>query len=187
MWRTILSLTSIAFFCLPARAQQKAEKPSVELFFGYSQARAIKAGGNAPLAPGYSFSAAFNRNAWLGFVIDVGHQYGGESVVTPVGEFKSRETVRTFLFGPRVSYRGSRTFTPFAHFLIGGATDRLTGSLGPISISTNRDSLVLAAGGGLDVRLRKGVVIRGAQLDYMRFGADGPARVRFSAGVVFRF
>ena len=96
----------------------------------------------------------------------------------------------TYLVGPRLTYRGSGGFEPFAEALFGGmnASASISGS-----VSGSSNAFAMAIGGGADYKVTKSVAIRLVQFDYLytKFNL-GPAsqhqnNVRIQAGIVFRF
>lgn len=123
---------------------------------------------------------------WLGAVADFGAGYGTDNhpftVDTCVNScpFQGNSVRRyTYLFGPRVSIAAGR-FTPFAHFLLGGAHESVRGA--------PDNSFATAVGGGLDYRLIHGLGWR-LQLDnlHTNFFSVGANQLRYSTGMSLRF
>lgn len=123
---------------------------------------------------------------WLGAVADFGAGYGSDNrAFTPLTcatpcPFEGNSVRRyTYLFGPRVSIPAGR-FTPFAHFLLGGAHANIRGD--------TDTSFATAVGGGLDYRLIHGLAWR-MQLDnlHTNFFSIGENSLRYSTGVDLRF
>lgn len=184
-----------------ARAQtlgtsdETASTPKLEIFGGYSYMNAnIVISGPRVSLNGASGSVAHNFNKCIGAVADFG-VYGQGNVAA-----ESRSlTVSSFLFGPRVSWRG-HNFVPFAQVLLGAghATGTLyTTSLGngtaPLGASSG---FMLTAGGGVDWKLRPTIAIRIIQTEYMysQFlnvaaspDSNRQNNIRISTGVVFSF
>jgi outer membrane immunogenic protein len=101
-------------------------------------------------------------------------------------------TFTSYLFGPRYGRRVSRRVVPFGQVLFGGT--HAGGALAPGSsgIAGSPNTFAMAAGGGVDVEVRRRLAIRLAELDYFltRFDNavnDHQNNFRFSAGVAFRF
>jgi len=176
-------------------ASGETATPKLEVFGGYSYMNAnIVISGNRFSLNGASGSVAYNFNKWIGAVGDFG-VYGQSNVAS-----QSRSlTVSSFLFGPRVSLRDGK-WIPFAQVLLGAghATGTLyTTSLGNGTAPLGANSgFMLAAGGGVDWKLRPTIGIRVAQLEYMysQFlnAAASPDtnrqnNLRISTGVVFSF
>jgi hypothetical protein len=133
---------------------------------------------------GASGSVAYNVNSWVGVVGDFGVSHAGNLNSTGLDL-----TITSYLFGPRVSYRRHKKFTPFAQLLFGGAHQ--SGSLIAASPGSTNE-FAMAVGGGLDVSLFRYVSLRPVQLEYLRTGFSngingGQNNFRFSAGIVLRF
>src|SRR5262249_20770525 len=121
--------------------------------------------------------------------------FPGAPVVIVIPELDT--TVRTFLFGPRVSYR-HRYVTAFGHVLLGGANSKLRDEKGTSGFEESNTEFAMAIGGGLDVNVAKHFAIRAAQFDYVPIHSDVNRRVgggtsswlhnvRFQVGGVFKF
>lgn len=201
----------LAISLLFAGAAMAQETPIVELFGGYTFIHENLGSGGLPTIPGVTLPArttvtsninggsgslAYNVNNWFGMVAD----FGGSGISTfhasGVGDLDVSSTLLTYLFGPRISYRKNKTFTPFAQVLVGGAhiTDVSTHG---VTIAKAENGFAMTAGGGLDWNVNKRFAVRLAQVEYLltRFtdpfsltGASGTQNnVRVSAGVVIRF
>jgi hypothetical protein len=179
----------------PSASQDSTSTPKLEVFGGYSFMNAnIVISGTRFSLNGASGSVAYNFNKWLGAVGDFG-VYG---VPNAASETRSL-TVSSFIFGPRVSWRG-HNFVPFAQVLLGGghATGTLyTTSLGNGSAPLGANSgFMFTAGAGVDYKFKPDIGIRIIQTEYMysQFlnaagGSNGNHQnsLRISAGVVFSF
>jgi len=144
---------------------------------------------------GGSASLAYNLNNWFGLAAD----FGGSAItrvdLSGLPSVDVSSTLFTYLFGPRFSYRGNKTFTPFAQVLVGGAHITDVTSAGA-TLAKGENAFAMAVGGGLDWNVTKLVAIRVGQVEYVltRFsapfslmGAPGTQNsVRVSAGVVFK-
>ncbi len=176
-----LLLGMVFLLGLSAAAQNP---PKADVFFGYSYVRANPHTFGAPAfnLHGGSTSVALNPTSRFGVVGDFGGYHVGTIDGTPVDS-----NVYTYLFGPRLSYRGK--VTPFAQVLFGGA--HATGSA--LGTSGSRNTFAMTAGGGLDVNATNHVAIRLVQTEYLltRFPETGPRvnqnNLRLSTGIVFRF
>jgi len=99
--------------------------------------------------------------------------------------------ITTYLFGPRVTYRGSRRISPFAHVLFGTAR---TGS-GVFATSNSHTSFATAFGAGVDWNVRDRFSIRPLQFDYLlthfpevtNGNNQTQNNLRVSTGIVFHF
>jgi len=182
--------------------------PRVELFLGYSHfgtdSTDATAGNRMVGLNGGSASIAFNIWRDLGLVVDFGGYAANRLQLTGTGDNQpsvsdASGTVFSYLAGPRLSFRNSSHFTPFAQALFG------TVRAGDVTVSNcagsscvplpAQDSFSLAAGGGLDIGLSRHVSIRAVQAEYVmtRFpdvntGASASQNdLRLSSGLLFRF
>lgn len=168
----------------------------IEVYGGYSFAAKDFSGGmlsngDTTLNRGWNASANIRLNPFSQFVADFGGYYlPGRGCNYGVSSCSS--SVQTLLFGPQLSLRLRRPkFTPFAHALFGAAL--ASQSHLPPSLISNH-SLMLALGGGLDIRLNRFLGVRG-QADYLRTRfTNGDNQITFqnnnariSAGVLVRF
>jgi hypothetical protein len=183
------------------------EYPRVEWFLGYSFWRAM------PTSPtnrmgylhGGSTSVAINVNKYLGIVADFGGYANSKvTLFTPTAgrTVDSDGTAYTYMFGPRISFRGDR-FTPFFHVLFGGAYASavdITGCTGsPICTPLgSNNAFATMFGAGLDIKINRHIAIRLFQGDFLLTNFNFPLatggqlqgwqkNVRFSSGVVLRF
>jgi opacity protein-like surface antigen len=100
--------------------------PKVEWFLGYSFWRATPTAleNRMGYLHGGSTSVAYNFNRYVGLVADFGgYDNSRVTLFTPTTKatFNSDGSAYTYLFGPRVSFRGHERFTPFFQVLLGGA------------------------------------------------------------------
>lgn len=185
-----------------------SEFPRAELFLGYSRFGT----GSTDTVPGNrmvglnggSASIAFNFNRYLGLVADFGGYDDSQLQLTGNGAneplvVNASGTAYTYLFGPRLSYRNSTRFTPFAQVLAGGvhASDvTISGCSGPeCTPLPAQNAFAMTAGGGLDIRLTRHFSIRAVQAEYMmtRFaevptgGSSSQNDLRLSSGLVYGF
>jgi outer membrane protein OmpA-like peptidoglycan-associated protein len=190
----------------PYASGQYMGAPRVELFVGYSYLRALPApttGNRLMWMNGGSTSLALNFNRYLGIVGDFGaytnsqmrFQGGYWSTVDVdnpnVGAF-------SYLFGPRISFRSHSRVTPFVQALFGemhANEVRLSNCTFSCTFLPSEDTFAWAAGGGLDIRVRRHFAIRLIQAEYLmtRFpdystGLTASQNdMRLSSGIVFRF
>jgi outer membrane protein OmpA-like peptidoglycan-associated protein/opacity protein-like surface antigen len=182
--------------------------PKVELFLGYSYVRAVPtyaAGNRLVDLNGGSASVAYNFNRYLGIVADVGGYDDSKTRLsatgtTPAIDVNSSGTVYSYLFGPRISFRGNRRLTPFAQALFGEvrASD-VTLSSGCTGVGCTvlpeESKFGFTAGGGLDYRIHRHFALRLIQAEYLmtNFDAHDTGKsasqndMRLSSGIVFRF
>ena len=152
------------FVCLVSLMGFTQETPKPEVFGGYQYTR-FDGGANGN---GFNGQATMYINKWLGVSGDFGASYatGGLKYYTYTG-------------GPVVStHKGN--FSPFAHFLIGGA--RASDSVSGIN------GLAMMPGGGVDMG-RNQLAVRLVQFDWLinRFsGITSKNNARISTGLLFR-
>jgi opacity protein-like surface antigen len=206
--KTICLLALGSLFGISAYAQEgpKADLTISYSFLRYNSAQTIPAftanGGIATF--GWNFSNHIAMEAELG-----GYHNGN------VHDYQFDTTTFSYLFGPRISYGRSKRFDPYIHVLFGGqnaSTSIAAGSIlvvnphatlsnGRYSQSTN--TWAMAAGGGIDFKLSRGITLRPAQIDYYltRFeainvtepvGTTNPSarnqnNFRYAAGIQFTF
>lgn len=172
------------------------DKPQVEIFGGYSHF--WMPSGFAPTfgfdyttertsLNGWNAAATGNLNRWVGIDADFGGYYGNATAVNThyfTVHYVRDFNVRTYLFGPRFSYRGNHRLTLFFHALFG----KVVLARAPVNNSPE-SSFCQAYGGGLDINLAHHVGIRAMQADYVRSSLSyaGENNVRLSAGLVIRF
>jgi opacity protein-like surface antigen len=173
MRRILFAASLLLLLSVAAMAQ---ETPRVELFGGYSYA-----GGNFH---GWNASVTGNLNRWFGVTAD----FSGYNGVSREPNFEEKQSVQTYMFGPKFSVRRKRV-TTFAYALFGGARINSRATVFGQRFFASDTGSSLALGGGLDVRLNDRIAIRAFQIDYLRTNLFGEAnnRGRLSFGVVFRF
>ena len=185
--RLIVSLIAlVTVFGLSAKAQ---ELPKVDVAVNYSYFRAM------PAAPGFndfnlhggSASAAYNFRDWLSGVAD----FGGYQVGSNNNGVSVDDHLLTYLFGPRITYRGHRRLSPFAQVLVGGAR---AGS-GVFATSNSHTAFASAFGVGVDWNVKDRFSIRPLQFDYLlthlpeisNGNNQTQNNLRVSTGIVFHF
>jgi hypothetical protein len=179
-------------FAMPSRAQR------IELLGGYTFVRAPVTFSQTPqgacVITGCTTTFTthdLNLNGW-----NVG---GAFKVLGPLalkadfadtsGSFQGANThLKTYLIGPQLRFPGP--ISPFAHFLIGGAHESTTSSIGPlITASPTRNAFATTLGGGLDLKVLPFISLRPIQIDYLltHFNSNTQNQFRYSAGIVLRF
>lgn len=188
------------------------DTPKVEIFLGYSHlgtfSNDVVDGNRIVGMNGGSASIAYNFNRWIGLVADVGGYDDSQLVLTGSGvnqplTVDSSGKAYTYLFGPRLSYRNTSRFTPFAQVLVGGIhagevdASGCTGTPDCVALPT-QDAFAGAIGAGLDFRLSRHFSLRPIQAEYLMtrfavvgYGSPGTATtqndLRLSSGIVFAF
>ena len=152
---------------------------------------------------GYGLGAQWNLSKYLGLAGEFTSNHGASgpvSIFVPGAIIVIPDldtTIRTFVAGPRVSYR-AKPVTVFGHFLLGGANSKLRDEKGTSGFEESNTEFAMVIGGGLDVNLGKHYAIRAAQFDYVPIHTDINARVgggtsswlhntRYQVGFVFKF
>lgn len=161
----------IGLFAVSAMA---ADYPKAEVFGGYQFTR-MEGGFNAN---GWNFAVNGNLNEWLGITADFGAAY------------KTVDGVKlnnyTYTFGPVISLRANKAYTPFVHALIGG--DHASAAISGVGASAN--GYAIMAGGGVDLNFGGHLAFRAVQADWLLTHGNGSTsskNFRISTGVVFRF
>lgn len=169
LWVT--GLLAMFGFAMPARAQDEMAK--AELYVGYDYLR-VNSGGTAFNFNGGSGEFAYNANNWLGIIGDLGGYYTSNGL---------RAGLFSYVFGPRINFRGHGKVTPFLQVLFGGA--RSIDSSPP-------NAFAMTARGGIDFQISERFAIRPIQAEYMLTNfTDGASNrqsnFRYGAGIVIRF
>jgi opacity protein-like surface antigen len=217
--KTLRVSCMLALCLLFAGVAAAQDTPTVELFGGYTFIHVnvgnatiqtdtpvvLRSAFGTSLAPtdphvtsnlqGGSGSLAFNVNKWFGLAGDFGGSKISSINASGFPSVNVDSTLFTYLFGPRFSYRGNKTVTPFAQLLVGGAHITDVTSAG-VTIAKGENAFAMAVGGGLDWNVNKYFAVRVGQVEYLmtRFtnplsltGATGTQNnVRVSAGIVLR-
>lgn len=201
--KKMVGILTVAVTCgLGVYAQ---EAPKADLFLGYSFLRA----NSARNIPAFTNNGGLGTFAW-NFTnnIAVEAEFGGYHNGN-IHNIQFDTTEFTYLFGPRFSRSRAKTVIPYLHILFGGI--HLTTSL-PVTLvatptspatttrlATSQDAFGMALGGGLDIKLHKGIMLRPIQFDYVLtriedLGLSGqPSQnrnqhnLRYAAGVAFNF
>jgi len=171
---------SIAVACfmvvcaLSALAAESGGYPKTEVFGGYQYSH-LEGGYNAN---GWDIAVNGNFNEWLGITADLGSAYKSENGVS-VNNY-------TYTFGPVMSLRAHKAYTPFVHALIGG--DHASASVPGFGTSAN--GFALMAGGGVDANINRFFSFRVAQADWMLVHGSGGTsgkNLRIITGLVVKF
>jgi hypothetical protein len=162
----------LGLFCMSAVAAE-SDHPKAEFFGGYQYTR-LEGGVNAN---GFDLAFNGNLNDWFGVTADFGSAYKSQDGVS----FNNY----TYTFGPQISLRANKAYTPFAHVLIGG--DHASASFEGATGSGN--GMAVLAGGGVDININKNMSFRGAADWMMLHGNGGTSskNFRFPVGIVFKF
>lgn len=189
------------------RDEAEGYTPKVEWFLGYSFWRAVPTANSNRMGylHGGSTSLAYNFNRYLGLVGDFGgYDNTRLTLFGPTGNqtVDANGSAYTYLFGPRVSFRGHESFTPFIQALFGEAhasSVMISGCTGGVSCTPlgSENAFAMTAGGGIDITLHRHIALRLFQAEYLmtRFKDSSSLtgnttrqnNVRLSTGIVFRF
>ncbi len=171
--RKVLGLGILLALCsLPALAAEP-DYPKGELFGGYQYSH-LEGGVNAN---GFDFAVNGNFNSTFGITADLGSSFTTQNGVSLHNY--------TYTFGPQLSLRANRNYTPFVHVLLGG--DHASATFAGVSATGN--GFALLGGGGVDFNFNKLMAFRGGA-DWMWMHSNGVSsskNVRMLMGVVFRY
>jgi hypothetical protein len=163
----------LGMFAASAMAAETGNFPKSEVFGGYQYTR-MEGGFNFN---GFDFAYNGNFNNYFGITADLGYSFKSESGVSLHNY--------TYTFGPQLSLRANKAYTPFVHALIGG--DRASASAGGVSVSGN--GYAMLAGGGVDFNFNEHMAFRGGA-DWMLLHSSGSTsskNFRMPIGIVFKF
>jgi hypothetical protein len=176
MRKLILFVVVLFAAAVPSFAQ--SSYPTTEIFGGYSYLSAHPLGSRTGMN-GWGASVTGNFGPKWGGVAEFGGNYATVPLVTPFGTIDVKTSIYPFLFGPRVSSRGSAA-TGFAHVLVGGARLKAGGG--------SATNFAMAVGGGVDINAGKSLAFRLVQADYFpnRLNGTWNSDFRFQAGIVIK-
>ena len=163
----------LGLFAVSAMAAEQDSTPKAEFFGGYQYSH-LEGGVNGN---GFDFSVNGNFNNYFGITADLGSSFTTQNGVS----FHNY----TYTFGPQLSLRANKAYTPFVHALIGG--DRASASFGGVSVTGN--GYAMLAGGGVDFNFSRHMAFRGGA-DWLLLHSNGTTsskNVRMLTGIVFRY
>lgn len=169
----------LGLFVASAMAAEPGSYPKAEIFGGYQFTR-FDGGVNAN---GFDFALNGNFNNYFGVTADFGAAFNSQADPVTGGNISVHNL--TYTFGPQLSLRANKAYTPFVHVLIGG--DRASASEAGVSASAN--GLAVLAGGGADFNFSQHMAFRGGA-DWMLLHSNGTSsskNVRMLMGIVFRY
>jgi len=170
--RKLAVVVLVGLFSLSAWAGE-SDHPKAEFFGGYQYTR-LEGGVNAN---GFDISVAKNFSSSFGIAADFGSSFKTQDGVS----FKNY----TYAFGPQLSLRANKAYTPWVHALIGG--DHASASFAGASGSGN--GMAVFAGGGVDININQYMSFRGSG-DWMMLHSNGSTsskNFRMPIGIVFKF
>ncbi len=165
MRRSVGVLIAVLLLAVSAQAQ---DTPKAEVFAGYSFSRAEAGGGLSGInLNGWNAAITGNVNSWFGITADFSGHYGSTLLDAPINR-------HSFLFGPKLTYRGGDAkVSPFAHALFGavrahrGIANLPLGSPLPLLPAATETAFGMALGGGVDYKVNDRVAIRLIQAEYL--------------------
>src|ERR1051326_1773468 len=169
----------LALCAASAMAAENGQYPKAEIFGGYQYSH-LEGGLNAN---GFDFAVNGNLNSYFGVTADFGAGFNSQTDPISGGSISLRNY--TYTFGPQLSLRANKAYTPFVHVLIGG--DRASASESGVSVSNS--GLAMLAGGGADFNFSQHMAFRGGA-DWMLLHSNGTSsskNVRMLMGIVFRY
>jgi len=163
----------LGLFAASAMAAESGNYPKAEIFGGYQYSH-LEGGINAN---GFDFTATGNFSDHFGIAADFGSSYTSQSGVS-IHNY-------TYTFGPVLSLRANKGYTPWVHALIGG--DTASAGFGGATASNN--GFAVLAGGGADFNFNRYMAFRGGA-DWMMIHGNGSTsskNLRMLGGIVLRF
>src|SRR5262249_17438789 len=148
----VVALLGLFGLARPAMAQKDTPKFEASAGYSYIHVRDQDAGASANFQGG-SASIAYNFKPWLGFIGEFGG-YGTRQFTDVAPIPGSHTALLTYMIGPRLTLSRSK-WQPWFQFIGGGGT--VTNAF---TKSGSDTEFVMAAGGGLDVRIKKNIRIR---------------------------
>ena len=174
MRKLIVVACFLALFAVSAFAGETGDAPKVEVFGGYQYSH-LEGGINAN---GWDVAVNGNYTNYFGITADLGSAYDSQNGVS----FHNY----TYTFGPVLSLRTHKLYTPFVHALIGG--DHASASIPGFSSTSN--GFAMMAGGGVDFNVNQYIAFRAAQADWMLLHSSGNTsgkNLRILTGLVVRY
>jgi opacity protein-like surface antigen len=189
----LMKATIVALLFVMVCTATAQDYPRAEIALGYSLVRVSSTGFVEQFTQqGASTNIALNFSRHVGIVADFGG-YNNNNI----RNLSIDNTLFTYTFGPRFSYRTDR-ITLFGDALFGGG--HISGSFrfantpaGNLTAEESNNSFAMVIGGGLDINAGKHFAVRPAQVDYLltRFNPlnESPTQnnLRYSAMIVFKF
>src|SRR5262249_12427986 len=163
----LLALGSISWRCYAA------DGPKADLFLGYSFLRY----NSAQTIPAFTANGGIGTFGWnftphFALEAEIGGYHNGN-----INNHEFDTTTFSYLFGPRISMHRARTVDPYIHGLFAGQEAstsiccQVVRSGGVTTTTNNRisrdqNNFAMAAGGGLDIKIARSILVRPIQLDY---------------------
>lgn len=174
MRKVMVAVCALMLCSLYAVAGETSSTPKAEFFGGY-QFTHLEGTGSAN---GFNFAVNGNFSDTFGITGDFAAAYTTQGGV--------KYSNYTYTFGPVLSLRANKAYTPFVHALIGGDH----GAVSVPGVSATGNGFALLAGGGVDANFAQHLAFRVAQVDWMMVHGSGGTsgkNYRISTGIVFRY
>jgi hypothetical protein len=171
--RKVLAIVVLCGFCSLAAMAAESDYPKGEFFGGYQYSH-LEGGVNAN---GFDFALNGNFNNYFGVTADLGSSFTTQNGVSLHNY--------TYTFGPQLSLRANKAYTPFVHVLLGG--DHASASVA--GTTATGSGFALLGGGGVDINFNRYMAFRGGA-DWMWMHSNGVSsskNVRMLTGIVFRY
>ena len=181
-WWLILLLT----WSIAGRAQSYEKSYGKgEVFGGYQYTNLSDSIATKRLSSnGWNAGFAYYFSRYVGAKADFGGAYATDNTAS-AQPFSVRNY--TYTFGPVISARRDKRFTPFGEALFGGYHETLAGYNNSLS------SFAMLAGGGVDVKVTQQFFVRAVQVDWLYTRPPNAAvflkanSLRITAGLAYRF
>lgn len=174
MRKFVVVAVFVSLLSCTAFAAEHDNYPKAEVFGGYQYTH-FEGSVNSN---GWDGSLNGNFNNWLGMTADFSGTY---ATVTGVNLHNF-----TYTFGPTLSLRENKTYTPFVHALFGG----IHGTASVSNVSVGGNGFASYFGGGVDWNASRSFSIRLPQADWLLIHSSGSTsskNVRLSFGIVGHF
>ncbi|NOT61226.1 MAG: outer membrane beta-barrel protein [Acidobacteria bacterium] len=167
------------------------DAPKAEIFGGYSFLRADEEDSPETDLHGWNASVNVNLNKWFGVKGDFSGHYNDFQISPGV---KADLNTHLFLGGVQFTSYKYEKVTPFVHALLGVGRRGFSVSRAVAGTSQNSihdHAFALVLGGGIDVKFKKSLAWRAAQVDYVfttfdDLRDDRQHNLRLSTGLVLR-
>ena len=169
----MMVVCTLGLLAASAMAAETESYPKSEIFGGYQYSR-LEGGFNTN---GFDFGYTGNFNSSFGIAADFSAGFNTTAGV--------KTTNYTYTFGPQLSLRANKAYTPFVHALIGGDHASVSGA----GVTGTGNGYAILAGGGVDFNFSSHMAFRGGA-DWLMLhsnGATSSKNMRMITGIVFRY
>jgi len=185
---SVLSLAAFLLTVVPLLAQEEDYAP-FEIFVGYNVLHLVGArrAGIDVNVNGWSVEFAHNINSTYGIKAEVSGYYHSRDV----SGFTVKDSIHSFMAGPKFSTQLSERAKLFEHALVGFVKD--SWSVRDAAFSDYDNYFTTGLGGGIDWKITDNFAIRAPQFDYLLFygnsstgNSSWTSNIRVSTGIVFQ-